>query len=28
MIDCAFSHTGSNSIYFDKMGIFGGRSSK
>lgn len=24
IIDCAFSHTGSNSIYFDKMGIFGG----
>ncbi len=23
IIDCAFSHTGSNSIYFDKMGIFG-----
>lgn len=24
IIDCAFSHTGSNSIYFDKKGIFGG----
>lgn len=24
IIDCAFSHTGSNSIYFDKMEIFGG----
>ncbi|MDY5626056.1 MAG: glycoside hydrolase family 13 protein [Clostridia bacterium] len=24
IIDCAFSHTGSNSIYFDKKKIFGG----
>lgn len=24
IIDCAFSHTGSNSVYFDKKGIFGG----
>lgn len=24
IIDCAFSHTGSNSVYFDKDGVFGG----
>ena len=24
IIDCAFSHTGSNSIYFDKNNVFGG----